>query len=184
MDAPGRRRCVTYLTSISTRSRIVSPSTQRGDTNMRKFILIAGFVLASAAAQAGDRSLSLGGGVETKSAPAPAKATDASKSAEASQAAEAPRYVERPAVAEPKAETPKAETPGAETNRAETNRAATARSRAARMQSARMQRPAAGPGRPMVRRTALMSRSGRPHNMRYGIKMRIISALHRHGIYW
>ena len=29
-----------------------------------------------------------------------------------------------------------------------------------------------------------MSRSGRPHNMRYGIKMRIIGALHRHGIYW
>jgi hypothetical protein len=156
---------------------------------MRKFILIAGFVLASAAAQAADRSLSLGGGVETKSAPAPAKATGASKSAEAPQAAEAPRYVERPAVAEPrpetlKAETPKAEAPGAETNRAETSRAVTARSRAARMQAARMQRPAAGPGRPMARRTALMSRSGRPHNMRYGIKMRIISALHRHGIYW
>ena len=33
---------------------------------MRKFILIAGFVLASAAAQAGDRSLSLGGGETTK----------------------------------------------------------------------------------------------------------------------
>ena len=151
---------------------------------MRKFILIAGFVLASAAAQAGDRSLSLGGGVETKSAPAPAKAADASKSAEAPQAAEAPRYVERPAVAEPRPETPKAETLKAETPGAETNRAATARSRAARMQAARMQRPAAGPGRPMARRTALMSRSGRPHNMRYGIKMRIISALHRHGIYW
>jgi hypothetical protein len=151
---------------------------------MRKFILIAGFVLASAAAQAGDRSLSLGGGIETKSAPAPAKATDASKSAEAPQAAEAPRYVERPAVAEPRPETPKAETLKAETPGAETNRAAIARSRAARMQAARMQRPAAGPGRPMARRTALMSRSGRPHNMRYGIKMRIISALHRHGIYW
>ena len=151
---------------------------------MRKFILIAGFALASAAAQAGDRSLSLGGGVETKSAPAPAKATDASKSAEAPQAAEAPRYVERPAVAEPRPETPKAETLKAETPGAETNRAATARPRAARMQAARMQRLAAGPGRPMARRTALMSRSGRPHNMRYGIKMRIISALHRHGIYW
>jgi len=151
---------------------------------MRKLIFIAGFVLASAAAQAGDRSLSLGGGVETKSAPAPAKVTDASKSAEAPQAAEAPRYVERPAVAEPRPETPKAETLKAETPGAETNRAATARPRAARMQAARMQRLAAGPGRPMARRTALMSRSGRPHNMRYGIKMRIISALHRHGIYW
>ncbi len=83
--------------------RIVSASTSRGDTNMRKFILIAGFVLVSAAAQAGDRSLSLGGG-ETTTATAPAKATDASKSAEA-PAAEAPKYVERPAVVEPKAET-------------------------------------------------------------------------------
>ena len=46
--------------------RIVSPSTSRGDTNMRKFIFIAGFVLASAAAQAGDRSLSLGGGVRPR----------------------------------------------------------------------------------------------------------------------
>ena len=65
---------------------------------MRKFILIAGFVLASAAAQAGDRSLSLAGS-ETQAAPAPARATDGSKSAEA---AEAPKYVERPAVVEPK----------------------------------------------------------------------------------
>jgi hypothetical protein len=151
---------------------------------MRKFNLIAGFGLASAAAQAGDRSLSLGGGVETKSAPAPAKATGASKSAEAPQAAEAPRYVERPAVAEPRPETPKAETPKAETPEAETNRAETSRAATARPRAARMQRLAAGPGRPMARRTALMSRSGRPHNMRYGIKMRIISALHRHGIYW
>ena len=85
---------------------IVSAQTSRGDTNMRKFILIAGFVLASAAAQAGDRSLSLGG-IETQAAPAPAKAMDASKSA---QAAEAPKYVERPAVVEPKPETSKAET--------------------------------------------------------------------------
>jgi hypothetical protein len=153
---------------------------------MRRFIFIAGFVLASAAAQAGDRSLSLGG-VETKSAPAPAKAIDASKSAEAPQAAEAPRYVERPTVAKP--ETAKAETPAAETNRAETSRAMTARSKAARMQAARMQRASAGrasvgPGRPMAQRTAMMSRGARPHSIRYGIKMRIISALHRHGIYW
>ena len=94
---------------------------------MRKFILIAGFVLASAAAQAGDRSLSLGG-VETKPAPAPAKAMDASKTAEVPQAAEAPKYVERPAVVEPKPETSKAET---------------SRSETARPRAARMQRPAA-----------------------------------------
>jgi hypothetical protein len=173
---------------------IVFPSTSRGDTNMRKFIFIAGFVLVSAAAHAGDRSLSLGG-VETKAAPAPARASDSSKSAEAPQAAEAPRYVERPAVAAPKAETPRvetstAETPAAETSRAETGRNATARSRASRTQAARMQRAtagraSAGSGRAaMAQRQAMMSRGGRPHSIRYGIKMRIISALHRHGIYW
>ena len=43
---------------------------------MRTFILIAGFVLASAAALAGDRSLSLAGS-ETQAAPAPPKASDA-----------------------------------------------------------------------------------------------------------
>ena len=144
---------------------------------MRKFIFIAGFVLVSAAAQAGDRSLSLGG-VESKAAPAPAKAMDTSKSAEAPAVAETPKYVERPAVVEPKAEPSKAETP-----RAETSRAVTARSKAARMQRASAGRASAGAGRPMAQRTAMMSRSGRPH-MRYGIKARIISALHRHGIYW
>jgi hypothetical protein len=51
-----------------------------------------------------------------------------------------------------------------------------------------MHRPAAGPasagpGRPMARRTAYMSRGARPHGVRYRIA-RIIGALHRHGIYW
>lgn len=133
---------------------------------MRTFILIAGFVLASAAAQAADRSLSLGG-VETQAAPAPARATDASKSAEA---AEAPKYVERPAVVEPKAET----------SRAETARAA----KAARMQRYATRPASAGPGRPSARRAAMMSRSAGAHRMRYGIRARIITALHRHGIYW
>ena len=56
---------------------------------MRKFILIAGFVLASAAAQAGERSLSLAGSdVLAAPAAAPAKAADTSKTAEAPQAAE------------------------------------------------------------------------------------------------
>jgi hypothetical protein len=132
---------------------------------MRKFILIAGFVLASAAAQAADRSLSLGG-IETQAAPAPAKAIDASKSAEA---AEAPKYVERPAVVEPKAETSKPER--AKPSAARTQRYAT--------------RPAsAGPGRPSARRAAMMSRGAGAHRMRLGIRARIIMALHRHGIYW
>ena len=138
---------------------------------MRTFILIAGFVLASAAAQAGDRSLSLGG-VETQAAPAPAKAIDASKSAEA---AEAPKYVERPAVVEPKAETSRAETATPRTARA---------AKAARMQRYATRPASAGPGRPAARRAAMMSRSAGQHRMRYGIRARIITALHRHGIYW
>ncbi len=69
---------------------------------MRKFILIAGFVLTSAAAQAGDRSLSLGGG-ETTKVSAPARA-EGSRTAEVPQAIEAPKYVERPAAVEPKPE--------------------------------------------------------------------------------
>jgi len=137
---------------------------------MRTFILIAGFVLASAAAQAGDRSLSLGG-VATQAAPAPAKAIDASKSAEA---AEAPKYVERPAVVEPKAET----------SRAATSKTERARPSAARMQRYATRPASAGPGRSAARRAAYMSRSAGSHRMRYGIRARIITALHRHGIYW
>jgi hypothetical protein len=36
----------------------------------------------------------------------------------------------------------------------------------------------------MARRAAYMSRTARPHRMRYQIAARIIGALHRHGIYW
>ena len=140
---------------------------------MRKFILIAGFVLASAAAQAGDRSLSLGGN-ESQAAPAPAKAAGASKSAEA---AEAPKYVERPAVVELKAETSRPETSRAETATPRTGRAA-------RMQRYATRPASAGPGSPAARRAAMMSRSAGAHRMRYGIRARIIMALHRHGIYW
>ena len=59
---------------------------------MRKFIVIAGFVLASATAQAGERSLSLAGSdVLAAPASAPAKAADTPKTAEAPQAVEAPK---------------------------------------------------------------------------------------------
>src|SRR3954465_2326929 len=98
--------------------RIVSTQPSRGDTNIHKFILIAGFVLASAAAQAGDRSLSLGGG-ETTKVSAPAKATEGPRTAEVPQAAEAPKYVERPAAVEPKPETTRTETSRPETRNTE-----------------------------------------------------------------
>jgi hypothetical protein len=137
---------------------------------MRKFILIAGFVFASAAAQAGDRSLSLGGN-ESQAAPAPAKATGASKSAEAT---EAPKYVERPAAVEPKAETSKPET----------SRTERSKPSAARMQRYANRPASAGSGSPSARRAAMMSRGAGGHRMRLGIRARIIMALHRHGIYW
>ena len=148
---------------------------------MRKFILIAGFVLASAAAQAGDRSLSLGGG-ETNYAPAPARATDTSKSAEA---VEAPKYVERPAAVEPKSEN-KSESARSETSRAAAGNTARMRQRPAGMQQRYAGRhQSAGAGAASARRAAMMQQrgAGQPR-MRLGIRARIVSALHRHGIYW
>ena len=149
---------------------------------MRKFILIAGFVLVSAAAQAGDRSLSLGGG-ETTKVSAPAKAIEGPRTAEVPQAAEAPKYVERPAAVEPKAETtrPRGRT---ETSRPETRNTERARPRAAGMQRYANRPPSAGAGGASARRAAMMSRGAGQHRMRFGIRARIIMALHRHGIYW
>jgi len=150
---------------------------------MRKFILIAGFALVSVAAQAGDRSLSLGGG-ETTRVSAPAKAAEGPRTAEVPQAVEAPKYVERPAVVEPKAETTKTETSRTETSRAETGNTERARAKAARMQRYATRPASAGPGSASARRAAMMSRGAGQYRMRYSIRARIIAALHRHGIYW
>jgi len=124
---------------------------------MRTLILITGFVLASATAQAGERSLSLGP-VDTPAVAAPAKTTEATKTAEAPQA-EAPKYVERPAPAEAIAEAPKAETAKAEQMDAE-------------------------PARPVVRKTASARKARKSWRRHYWTEARIISELHRHGIYW
>ena len=145
---------------------------------MRKFILIAGFVLASTAAQAGDRSLSLGGG-ETATVTAPAKATEGSRIVEAPPAAEAPKYIERPAVVEPKAETSKTEALRIEAPKAETSKAATHRT-----QAAKVDRPNAAPARPAARKMASMSGMAKPRLTRHWAEARIIRGLHRYGIYW
>jgi hypothetical protein len=146
---------------------------------MRKFILIAGFVLASATAHGADRSLSLGG-IETQSAPA--KAIDASKTAEAPQAA-TPKYTERPAIVEPKSEASKPEASKPEISRAETQRAARAQ-RASRIDQSAIERAKAERGRLAMQRTASMGRMTKPRFGRPSIKARIIYALHRYGIYW
>ena len=151
---------------------------------MRKFILIAGFVLVSAAAQAGDRSLSLGGG-EATTVSAPAKANVGSRTAEVPQAAEAPKYVERPAAVEPKPETTRSETARSETSRAAAGNSARDRAKAAGMQQRYAGRPqGAGAGGMSARKAAMMQRGAGQNRARFGFRARIIMALHRHGIYW
>ena len=150
---------------------------------MRKFILIAGFVLASTAAQAGDRSLSLGGG-ETATVTAPAKATEGSRIVEAPAAAEAPKYIERPAVVEPKAETSKTEALRTEAPKAETSKAETSKAATHRTQAAKVDRPSAAPARPAARKMASRSGMAKPRLTRHWAEARIIRGLHRYGIYW
>ena len=140
---------------------------------MRKLILIAGFALVSAAAQAGDRSLSLAGS-QSATVALPAKPAEAPRTAEAPPAteaptAEAPKYVERPAVVEPKTAATKS---------------VTRKTQSARIQSAKLEQSAAERARPVARRTASSSRTERPHRKRHWAEARIIRELHRHGIYW
>jgi hypothetical protein len=71
---------------------------------MRKFILIAALVLASATAQAG---VSRGLTVASNDEPA---VVEQAKPVETSKPVEAPKYVERPAVVDTKAEPPKTDT--------------------------------------------------------------------------
>jgi hypothetical protein len=77
---------------------------------MRKFILIAAMVLASATAQAdSSRNLTMAANDQPLAAEA-SKATDkAADKVTGQPAAEAPKFVERPAAVETKAEDPKAE---------------------------------------------------------------------------
>jgi hypothetical protein len=121
---------------------------------MRKLILIAGFVLASATAQAGDvRSLSRLDS-DPQAAPAPTRAVESSQTAQAPQATEAPKeapkYVERPALVEPNNDLTGLENI-----------------------------------KPSDTKTASTPRTEKPRRkQRYWTEGRIISELHRHGIYW
>jgi outer membrane biosynthesis protein TonB len=73
---------------------------------MRKLILIAAMVLASATAQAGSsRNLT----VAANDQPAVAETKSADKTTEQPAAGEAPKFVERPAAVDAATETPKAE---------------------------------------------------------------------------
>jgi hypothetical protein len=75
---------------------------------MRKFILIAAMVLASATAQAGGtRGLTLASNDEPAAATEQPKASEAPKAVEAPKTVEAPKYVDRPAAVSTTTEAPK-----------------------------------------------------------------------------
>jgi hypothetical protein len=77
---------------------------------MRKFILIAAMVLASATAQAGSsRNLTLAANDQPATAEAPKNTDKATDKGTEQPATEAPRFVERPAAVETSTRTPKAE---------------------------------------------------------------------------
>jgi hypothetical protein len=109
---------------------------------MRKFILIAALVLASATAQAGvTRGLTLASNDEPAVAGQP-------KAVEAPKAAETPKYVERPAVA------------------------------------TTTEQPKADQARTVAGKNTQSLKVEKPKRKRQSTEARIISELHRHGIYW
>lgn len=135
---------------------------------MRKLMLIAGFALASATAQAGEpRSLSLASEAPAVAAPAAAPVAETPKTAEVPQTTEAPKYIERPALVETRSEPAKTEPLKTEPLKTEQPKAAQSN---------------VGTAKPVAEKTA--SKSDKPRRKRYWTESRIIGELHRHGIYW
>ena len=126
---------------------------------MRKIILVAAMVLASAAAHAGERSLSMSPVTDQPSAPqsttTTAPATQTSEAAPVSQAPYRPPVVSIPA--------PVVATAPAVT---------TAATPASTIKPTRLAKPA---------RTARVSQ---PRHKPYWTERRIVAELHRHGFYW
>ena len=130
---------------------------------MRTFILITAMVLASATAQAGERSLSVSGS-DTSAATAPTgsasaqmvetprvseTAAPAATTDDTPAAGETPKYVERPALVDPKGEPSNAQ-----------------------------------PSKSVAAKTASVPKPRRTARKGYWTERRIIGELHRHGIYW
>lgn len=122
---------------------------------MRKIILVAAMVLVSASAQAGDRSLSLS--TATAAPQTTSAATPATQISEVAPAVEAPKYVDRPPAipAVAPAAAPAPTTP--------TTASAPAASQPAQKTTAK---------------------ADKPRHKKYWTEGRIISELHRHGVYW
>ncbi|KJC61445.1 hypothetical protein UP10_07830 [Bradyrhizobium sp. LTSPM299] len=138
---------------------------------MRKLILITAMVLASASAQAGDRSLTLGRGESLPAAAsntvnASGKVADVpvTPAVEAPKPPEVPKYVERPAAAAP-APAPQPQAQPA-------------------VQQATIQ-PASTPAwKPVEQKQATAHKSSNRRYARHWTAGRIIGELHRYGIYW
>jgi hypothetical protein len=149
--------CVTHITYQRSHLPLISRHAKTGDTHMRKIILVAAMLLASASAQAaGPRSLTLASAeldptTQTTTTTAP-QATQTAKPADA------PKNVDRPS--------PVSTTPAATTT---TSAPATTPA------------PAAVTTKPAPKVTATVSK---PKPKTYWTEGRIISELHRHGIYW
>ncbi|WP_025033120.1 hypothetical protein [Bradyrhizobium sp. DOA9] len=129
---------------------------------MRKIILIAAMLLASASAQAGgSRGLSLAAADEQTSTPqtATSASTVTAQVSEAAPAAEAPKYSDRPPAVSLSA-------PAAVTAPTATTPAASA------------------PVTTAKPTTRTMAKAHKPKHTRSWTERRIISELHRHGIYW
>lgn len=123
---------------------------------MRKIILVAAMVLASASAQAGDRSLSLSAATAAPQATTTTTAT--TQISEVAPAVEAPKYVDRPPAIPTAA-------PAAATATAVTTTTT-----------------ASAPV--MTSKPKSTANADKPRHKRAWTEARIVSELHRHGIYW
>lgn len=131
---------------------------------MRKIILVTAMVLTSASAHAGDRSLSLAG---TASPPAVTTAAPATQISEVAPTTEAPTYVDRPPAVTLTPPAPKTHGPTTATQPATTAPVTTIAAEPS---------PASE-----VKAAAKQAKPKRKHEW---TERRIISELHRHGIYW
>lgn len=132
---------------------------------MRKALLIAALVLASASAQAaGPRSLSLASTNEPAAQPAASNTTAVAQSTDVAKPAEKPAYAERPSAVSTPAPAAAATTTSAPA--------------ATPTQTATTAQPAAQTS------TKTTAKASKPKHREYWTEGRIISELHRHGIYW